>query len=324
MARLAEVEARLRAVDDASGSHDLDVTVRPVEALRVAVRSGVAASYDPASINAGRSAAVRRGHRGLGCCPPASRGAGAVRYERDRGTRYCVDVCFPVEAGLGPRDGFAVVDLPRIDHAAIALHQVHGGGDGDDRVVGLVGRPFALPVLGGQPRVYLDCAGARDTWAWRSRNRFSRDRPRPGDDRNPLGGPMPHVDSYPAGVPCWVETLQPDLAAAMRFYAGVFGWTMVVDDEDRPTYAVASLRGQEVAGIASATALAVDRRGRLVHAGPRRRSRRDAVAGGRVGSDRRGSGRSTPTPPAGWRSSPIRAVRDSASGKRPPGREPRS
>jgi predicted enzyme related to lactoylglutathione lyase len=68
---------------------------------------------------------------------------------------------------------------------------------------------------------------------------------------------MPHVDSYPAGVPCWVETLQPDLAAAMRFYAGVFGWTMVVDDEDRPTYAVASLRGQEVAGIASATALAV-------------------------------------------------------------------
>ena len=69
---------------------------------------------------------------------------------------------------------------------------------------------------------------------------------------------MPDVDSYPAGVPCWVETLQPDLAAATRFYAGVFGWTMVADDDVSPTYAVATLRGREVAGIASATALGVD------------------------------------------------------------------
>ena len=41
---------------------------------------------------------------------------------------------------------------------------------------------------------------------------------------------MPDVDTYPAGVPCWVETLQPDLAEAMRFYAGVFGWAMLADD----------------------------------------------------------------------------------------------
>ncbi len=68
---------------------------------------------------------------------------------------------------------------------------------------------------------------------------------------------MPHVDSYPAGVPCWVETLQPDLLAATHFYAGVFGWTMVADDDDRPTYVVATLRGREVAGLASATDLGV-------------------------------------------------------------------
>ena len=69
---------------------------------------------------------------------------------------------------------------------------------------------------------------------------------------------MPDVDTYPAGVPCWVETLQPDLSAATRFYAGVFGWTMVPDDDDRPTYVVATLRGREVAGLASATDLGVD------------------------------------------------------------------
>jgi predicted enzyme related to lactoylglutathione lyase len=69
---------------------------------------------------------------------------------------------------------------------------------------------------------------------------------------------MPDVDTYPAGVPCWVETLQPDLAEAMRFYAGVFGWAMLADDEETPTYVVATLRGREVAGIASAAEVGSD------------------------------------------------------------------
>ncbi len=29
---------------------------------------------------------------------------------------------------------------------------------------------------------------------------------------------------YPPGVPCWVDTLQPDPEAATRFYAALFGW----------------------------------------------------------------------------------------------------
>jgi uncharacterized protein len=29
---------------------------------------------------------------------------------------------------------------------------------------------------------------------------------------------------YPAGVPCWVDTSQPDPAGAGRFYCGLFGW----------------------------------------------------------------------------------------------------
>ncbi|WP_308291965.1 hypothetical protein [Pseudarthrobacter cellobiosi] len=30
--------------------------------------------------------------------------------------------------------------------------------------------------------------------------------------------------SYPAGVPCWVDTQQPDVEVAMHFYGGIFGW----------------------------------------------------------------------------------------------------
>lgn len=33
---------------------------------------------------------------------------------------------------------------------------------------------------------------------------------------------MSERDTYPAGVPCWVETLQPDAQAAVRFYGPLF------------------------------------------------------------------------------------------------------
>ena len=60
---------------------------------------------------------------------------------------------------------------------------------------------------------------------------------------------MSERDTYPTGVPCWVETLQGDRRAAHAFYASLFGWQIVVSDEDE--YAVARLRDRDVAGIGS-------------------------------------------------------------------------
>jgi predicted enzyme related to lactoylglutathione lyase len=60
-------------------------------------------------------------------------------------------------------------------------------------------------------------------------------------------------DGYPAGVPCWVDTAQPDAAAAAEFYAGLFGWEF----EDRTPagsplrYLVGRLHGCDVAGVGS-------------------------------------------------------------------------
>jgi uncharacterized protein len=31
-------------------------------------------------------------------------------------------------------------------------------------------------------------------------------------------------EDYPAGVPCWVDTNQPDPVSAAQFYSGLFGW----------------------------------------------------------------------------------------------------
>jgi predicted enzyme related to lactoylglutathione lyase len=60
-------------------------------------------------------------------------------------------------------------------------------------------------------------------------------------------------DSYPAGVPCWVDTGQPDPEAAVKFYSGLFGWDFV--DRTPPgspvQYFVAQLRGRDVAAVAS-------------------------------------------------------------------------
>lgn len=69
---------------------------------------------------------------------------------------------------------------------------------------------------------------------------------------------MSERDSYPAGVPCWVETLQPDPQAAVDFYAAVFGWDFAgpaaMPGDPPGDYYVARLRGRDVAGIGALTA----------------------------------------------------------------------
>jgi uncharacterized protein len=60
-------------------------------------------------------------------------------------------------------------------------------------------------------------------------------------------------DGYPAGVPCWLDTAQPDPEAAVSFYSGLFGWEfedrMPADSPGR--YFVAQLHGRDVAAVGS-------------------------------------------------------------------------
>jgi len=61
------------------------------------------------------------------------------------------------------------------------------------------------------------------------------------------------MDRYIPGVPCWIDTNQPDPEAAGTFYAGLFGWEIedVTPPGARVTYLLALLPGGPVAGIAS-------------------------------------------------------------------------
>ena len=62
---------------------------------------------------------------------------------------------------------------------------------------------------------------------------------------------MQERESYPPGVPCWLDTMQPDPDAAKEFYGGLFGWEF---DNRSPQgapgpYYVAQLHGRDVAAI---------------------------------------------------------------------------
>ena len=60
-------------------------------------------------------------------------------------------------------------------------------------------------------------------------------------------------DGYMPGVPCWVDTSQPDPEAAVAFYSGLFGWDFedVMPPDSPGKYFIARLRGGDVAAVGS-------------------------------------------------------------------------
>ncbi len=64
---------------------------------------------------------------------------------------------------------------------------------------------------------------------------------------------MPERDGYIEGVPCWVDTAQPDPEAAAEFYRGLFGWELeqVMPEGMGSRYFMGRIRGGDVAGIGS-------------------------------------------------------------------------
>lgn len=64
---------------------------------------------------------------------------------------------------------------------------------------------------------------------------------------------MPERDGYMPGVPCWVDTSQPDPDAAVDFYSGLFGWEFedAMPPDSPGKYFIARLRGGDVAAVGS-------------------------------------------------------------------------
>jgi uncharacterized protein len=64
---------------------------------------------------------------------------------------------------------------------------------------------------------------------------------------------MPERDGYIPGVPCWIDTSQPDPEAAVAFYGGLFGWEFedVMPPGSEGKYFIGRIRGGDVAAVGS-------------------------------------------------------------------------
>jgi uncharacterized protein len=64
---------------------------------------------------------------------------------------------------------------------------------------------------------------------------------------------MPERDGYIPGVPCWVDTSQPDPKAGAEFYGDLFGWEFedVMPEGSPGRYFIGRIRGGDVAAVGS-------------------------------------------------------------------------
>jgi predicted enzyme related to lactoylglutathione lyase len=64
---------------------------------------------------------------------------------------------------------------------------------------------------------------------------------------------MPERDGYIPGVPCWIDTSQPEPEAAVDFYRGLFGWEFedVMPPGSEGKYFIARLHDGDVAAVGS-------------------------------------------------------------------------
>ena len=64
---------------------------------------------------------------------------------------------------------------------------------------------------------------------------------------------MAERDGYIPGVPCWIDTSQPDPDAAVSFYTDLFGWEFedVMPPGSPGKYFMARIRGKDVAAVGS-------------------------------------------------------------------------
>ncbi|MGH9190446.1 MAG: VOC family protein [Acidimicrobiales bacterium] len=64
---------------------------------------------------------------------------------------------------------------------------------------------------------------------------------------------MPERDGYMPGVPCWVDTSQPDVEAALPFYSGLFGWEFenVMPEGSEGKYFIGRIHGGDAAAVGS-------------------------------------------------------------------------
>jgi DNA-binding transcriptional MerR regulator len=127
---LAQVEARLRLIENEDSMPQEDVIVRQLPAIRLAELSGTAASFSPDDTGPLISRLSGELARRLDSAGIAPVGLRTVYFEIPGEDEYgiVVHVGLPVSPGVTAGQDFQVVSLPPVEHAATIVHRglIHG------------------------------------------------------------------------------------------------------------------------------------------------------------------------------------------------------
>ncbi|WP_125614727.1 MerR family transcriptional regulator [Specibacter cremeus] len=120
-ARLAAVEARLRIIEKEGTMPEYDVTIKSLPAVRLAELSGVADSFEPASISPVIQPLYEQLFAELRTAGITPTGPGIAYYEAGTEGSVRVHAGCPIPAHA--TGAFDVVDLPAVEQAATLIHR---------------------------------------------------------------------------------------------------------------------------------------------------------------------------------------------------------
>jgi DNA-binding transcriptional MerR regulator len=164
-ARLAQVDARLLAIESEAGEH-APVVVKRIAAVRVAELTGTAIGYEPQFITPVIQPLYHELPRRLCTAGIPITGPGIAYYEdADDAGGIMVHAALPIADRPGARPGVAVVDLSEIPAAATLIH--HGSMDNVLPSIQALARwidASGYQSLGYPRELTLECGDLRDDW----------------------------------------------------------------------------------------------------------------------------------------------------------------
>jgi DNA-binding transcriptional MerR regulator len=164
--RLAQVEARLRIIEEEGTMPASEVQLKKIPAVRVAELAARAAALEPEAI----TPVIQPLYEELGCLIGRAglsvAGPGIAWYQDTQdGEGVVVHASLPVNAAPSDDHGFQITDLPEIGQAATIVH--HGSMDNVMATVQTLARWIEANGYrsAGYPReLYLECPSDQDAW----------------------------------------------------------------------------------------------------------------------------------------------------------------
>ncbi|MCU1344029.1 MAG: MerR family transcriptional regulator [Acidimicrobiia bacterium] len=164
--RLQRIETRINYIEQGDIMVNIEVTLKRVEPVVVAVASATAASFSPVDVGPALSPLYRPLFEQVEAAGLRSAGPPIAFYEdAPDGDGIVVNAAVPISAGDDSGGGVELRSLPALDQVAAAVH--HGSMQNCETTIGAMFRWISdngLKTLGYSREIYLDCPDDVSKW----------------------------------------------------------------------------------------------------------------------------------------------------------------